>query len=580
MSTQTDKGAFIYGLDYSNDYLLDRWNYYDHGLCPEQGYVHSLNYFLDKPGLETEIEYLNNGYYKPNDAFKRVYKAQMDECIQRCSLISDYQCMYAHGIARIYNSNGNRPNMPGELKTFFLLTMDRHASSGEQVYFHCTYGTSSRGEGIPAIGDINNNDSHLTNGNGNGNRWCLDGDVYASHTVTYHGFDFNDQPENRMTPLMIEQGSQERDQFCGQMGEMCIAVPLSASPIDRSLVTMSSPVPFKIVSDDIGNVIAREVIESNISSAYLASFEEMNEVCLQDSTCIGYNFEALDLSNGYDPLNGKNYKMTVYVYPTDPKAIIQETISYYRSNIGWHKENAQDPIFEKVNQNDGSSGMVLKLTDCSIYEDPDTGPILEPTCEDGHIKVINSAEEIPLGFRIASAQEATKNLNNLRDLQIEYQAKLADGYVNGETHYRQDWGYTDVNQAYYNPDYCDKNSCDDTVIICTHAREQQPKPAPCRYLEDDCYIWAVGFIQKWSGNQLQDQCRLATAEEVYENLDYYLTEIGYPWADSFVEFGILDGVMDRDGNIAFESLTGTFDDDDMKGFQYPQYVAIVKDIRD
>merc|ERR1739838_1239055 len=373
----------------------------------------------------------------------------------------------------------------------------------KQIYFHCTYGTSSRGEGIPAIGDTNNNDSYLTNGNGNGNRWCLDGDVYASHTVTYHGFDFNDQPENRMTPLMIEQGSQERDQFCGQMGEMCIAVPLSASPIDRSLVTMSSPVPFKIVSDDIGNVIAREVIESNISSAYLASFEEMNEVCLGDSTCIGYNFEALDLSNGYDPLNGKNYKMTVYVYPTDPEAIIQETISYYRSNIGWHKENAQDPIFEKVNQNNGSSGMVLKLIPCGEYES--VGTIEATECYDGSFSVIGSEEDVPPGYRIASTQEAANGIRYLRNMDIT-PARLADGYVKGD-------GFE--LKAYYDEHYCDSYSCDcdHTVLICTHERElqppEQPKSVPCD--RDDCFLLAN------RDGPFCDECRIATAEEVFQH---------------------------------------------------------------
>jgi len=528
-----------------NNLLLDRWQYYSFDHCVEWGYVRNLSYFLNQ---EQDREKDSNGYYKTNDAFKRVYEGLMDECIERCSLISDYQCLYAHGLARMYNNSADRSQMPGELINFAsLMDNDGITTNHKQIYFHCSYGRPSRGEGANAINDVNNYGAYLTHDGST--RWCLDGDVYASHTVTYHGFEFNDGHNNTNSQLMIEQGSQEREQFCGQMGEMCIAIHSNGSAIDQSLVTMSSPVSFNIVYDEVGNLLARNSHEGY--TKYLASFKEMNEVCLGDSTCIGYNFEALDLSHDYDPQKGKNYKMTVYQYSTaDNDAIIQDTINYYRSNIGWHKENAQDPIFEKVNQNNGSSGMVLKLVPCGEYES--VGTIEATECYDGSFRVIGSEEDVPPGYRIASTQEAANGIRYLRNMDIT-PARLADGYVEGD-------GFE--LKAYYDEHYCDSYSrdCDHTVLICTHEREQppeQPKSVPCD--RDDCFLLAN------RDGPFCDECRIATAEEVFQHRWTFIELVQRK--DGVDEVGILNGTLNSYGYI---SLSG------MESIEYPEWLAIVK----
>jgi len=94
----------------------------------------------------------------------------------------------------------------------------------------------------------------------------------------------------------------------------------------------------------------------------------MNEHCLGEPNCVGYNFESMDNEEDYDPLNGANYKTSAFHFVTNGSSgnegLIQAAVDYYRMNKGWNIKHAKETIFEKTQNNNGTSGMVLKVVDC------------------------------------------------------------------------------------------------------------------------------------------------------------------------------------------------------------------------
>jgi len=319
-----------------------------------QGYVKNMNYFLD------QVSYVPSNPEFLDDKFKDIYEKLLEECIQRCFMVKDQGCAYANGFARkLWDGTNNTVknsslDMPDEVLAY-RDNLTRHSKDrwdGSQKYFQCSLlNNNGRGLGIPAIKDVNSWDSFLVH-DGAGAKWCGDGTVYASHVADI--YPAHGKPNDTQN---------QREKFCSQNGGiLCIALSLNKRMTGTIPgLRMSTPVAWNITDHKMAGMV--EVYQTTA-----ANFDEMNSICMNDRSCVGYNFVALPLSS-IDHVVGKHYTMHVFGYLSDDDAAFEEAMKFYKNNIEWSRESNNSDVFEPQYTDNGSRGMAIKLAPCSEYDD-------------------------------------------------------------------------------------------------------------------------------------------------------------------------------------------------------------------
>jgi len=591
------------------DLIWEKENY-SLQLNSSPGYARKMNL----AGIATESSNIHlpvNGTKVADNTFKQTYQILMDECKTRCQLLNARTtrkgpCAYANGYVYSFGDDvvkaweENLKNIATELKDMYLrYDEDGYGKINEanDLYFHCSFGTSLKGPGSQVIAyqDLYNVFSPKPKLEGNSTwkvRNCVDGDMIASHTSQHVGLAFESPDENdgesswfnieeENSSLLFHQGAQKRDLFCGQYEhQMCPADSAINEITNKEFNVMSTPMAYTLKTDSTGNDITRFLTLLRFQRFYIhdldRGFEQINDVCLNDAKCVGYNFRwvgddtnsNLDLYEHYDvdfyQLKGHN---------------IENLIKYYRGNFNWHTRARDDPnnMFETNYEADqrvldiavnieldgayANYGMALKMIPC--YKYIEFNQISGDGCNEENIKVQSFEDSIPVGYRIATAQEAADHVEEIENIIKAEPERLWSNFEIAalDNGYMKMKSTPDLDQyeAIYDPDWCHSGLCNLVVLICDTGHDTTdafPDDQPA-YLTDSfvCSMNAIGKkcygavkgsedYQSESFNyEVKEGDRLATAREVWEHLPAYESYFD----DTIKEIHLFNGILRKEG---------------------------------